>query len=61
MLSDRPAHRIDATTAARLRNGIRFRADDLPDVPFRVLGPGDEFIAMCERKADQAVPIVVFN
>jgi tRNA pseudouridine55 synthase len=61
VLSDRPAYRIDDETAGRLRNGIRFRADDLPDVPFRVLGPGDEFIAMCERKGDQAVPMVVFN
>ncbi len=61
VLSDRPAHRIDGETAGRLRNGIRFRAPDLPDEPFRVLGPGDEFVAMCERKTDQAVPIVVFN
>jgi tRNA pseudouridine55 synthase len=61
VLSDRPGYRVDEDTAARLRNGIRFRADDLPDIPFRVLGPGDEFTAMCERKGDQAVPIVVFN
>ncbi len=61
VLSDRPAHHIDEETAMQLRNGIRFRAHDLPDVPFRVLGPGDEFIAMCERKGDQAVPVVVFN
>lgn len=61
VLSDRPAYSVDEDTDSRLRNGIRFRADDLPDVPFRVLGPGDEFIAMCERKGDQAVPMVVFN
>jgi tRNA pseudouridine55 synthase len=61
VLSDRPAYAIDEDTAGRLRNGIRFRADDLPEVPFRVLGPGDEFVAMCERKGDQAVPMVVFN
>lgn len=61
VLSDRPAYRVDADTAGRLRHGIRFRASDLPDEPFRVLGPGDEFVAMCERKGDQAVPMVVFN
>ncbi len=61
VLSDRPAYHVDDSTAGRLRNGIRFRADDLPDVPFRVLGPGDEFVAMCERRNDQAVPLVVFN
>ncbi len=61
VLSDRPAHSVDEETASRLRNGIRFRADGLPEVPFRVLGPGDEFVAMCERKGDQAVPLVVFN
>jgi tRNA pseudouridine55 synthase len=61
VLSDRPAYSVDGDTASRLRNGIRFRADDLPDVPFRVLGPGDEFIAMCERSGNQAVPMVVFN
>ena len=61
VLSDRPAHHIDEETAGRLRNGIRFRATDLPDEPFRVLGPGDVFVAMCERKGDQAVPLVVFN
>jgi tRNA pseudouridine55 synthase len=61
VLADRPAHHVDEETAARLRNGIRFRARDLPDVPFRALGPADEFIAMCERTGDQAVPLVVFN
>lgn len=61
VLSDRPAYRIDDETAGRLRNGIRFRATDLPDVPFRVLRSGDEFVAMCERRGDQAVPMVVFN
>ncbi len=61
VLSDRPAHHIDDATVGRLRNGIRFRSDDLPDVPFRVLGPDGEFVAMCERKGDQAVPMVVFN
>ena len=61
VLSDRPAWRVDDETAGRLRNGIRFRATDLPDEPFRVLGPNDEFIAMCERKGDQGVPMVVFN
>jgi tRNA pseudouridine55 synthase len=61
VLADRPAYRVDADTTARLRNGIRFRADDLPESAFRVLGPDDEFIAMCEPKAGQAVPIVVFN
>ena len=61
VLSDRPAYRVDVDTADRLRHGIRFRADDLPDGPFRVLAPGGEFIAMCEPKGDQAVPMVVFN
>lgn len=61
VLSDRPVHRIDEETAAKLRNGIRFRSSELPTVPFRVLGPGGEFVAMCERKGDQAVPMVVFN
>lgn len=61
VLADRPAYLIDDETAGRLRNGIRFRATDLPDEPFRVLGPREEFVAMCERKGDQAVPMVVFN
>jgi tRNA pseudouridine55 synthase len=61
VLSDRPAYRVDADVVARLRNGIRFHADDLPSEPFRVVGPHDEFVAMCEPRNGQAVPMVVFN
>jgi tRNA pseudouridine55 synthase len=61
VLSDRPAYLVDEETSTRLRNGIRFRAADLPDIPFRVLGPGGEFVAICERAGDQAVPMVVFT
>lgn len=60
ILSDRPEHRVSVDVAAQLRNGIRFRAADLPSEPFRVVDPEGNFVAMCEAEADQAVPIVVF-
>lgn len=61
VLADRLVYRVDADAAAKLRNGIRLRADDLPESAFRVLGPDDEFVAMCEPNNGQAVPLVVFN
>lgn len=61
VLADRTAYAVTADVAAGLRNGIRFRADDLPDSDFRVLDPEGAFVAMCESVEGQAKPIVVFN
>lgn len=61
VLADLPVYGATADEAAGLRNGIRFRADDLPDVAFRVVDPNGEFVAMCEAHDAHAKPIVVFN
>lgn len=61
VLADRPSYVVPHDVADKLRNGIRFSADDLPTEPFRVLDPVDRFIAMCESKDSQAIPLVVFS
>lgn len=61
VLSDHPEIQIDEPTAAKLLNGIRFEASDLPAGPFRVVAADGTFLAMCEARDRSAVPIVVFN
>lgn len=61
VLADRPEYVAGPETVADLLNGIRFRADDLPDEVFRVVSTTGDFVAMCEPFEGQAKPIVVFN